>query len=189
MTLRLSATATVPRHFMTKVRQRALNFRKPPPELSGAMLTINPEISRPRQCSSHDKAHVASNRLFLSRLVHGCHRPILDLLPSLLHRGRQLVHVLQKQHKRPYIPIAEGVWDQRIASLKPLKQSVSAHIRSLAHLEAISHCTTSVPFFSFALTTLPPEGPSSSPFWEQTRHPARGECRGESETQRCARAT
>lgn len=30
-------------------------------------------------------------------------------------------------------------------SLKPLKQSVSAQFSSLANLEAISHCTTSVP--------------------------------------------
>ena len=60
-------------------------------------------------------AHEASNRLFLTRLVHGRHRPILDLLPSLLYRGRQLVHVLQEKRKRPDLPVAEGVPERRHA--------------------------------------------------------------------------
>ncbi len=38
-------------------------------------------------------------------------------------------------------------------SLKLLKQSVSALFSSLAHLEAISYCTTSVPVFISTLTT------------------------------------
>ena len=47
-----------------------------------------------------------SNRLFLTRLIHGRYRPILDLLPSLLYRGRQLVHVLEEKRKRPDLLIA-----------------------------------------------------------------------------------
>src|ERR1700687_3205587 len=56
-----------------------------------------------------------SNRLFLTRLIHGRHRPILDLLPSLLYRGRQLVHVLEEKRKRPDLLVAERVAERRHA--------------------------------------------------------------------------
>ena len=61
-------------------------------------------------CNEADPGeHEASNRLFLTSLVHGRHRPILDLLPSLLYREQQLVHVPQEKRKRPDLPVAEGV--------------------------------------------------------------------------------
>ena len=38
-------------------------------------------------------------RLLLMGVIHTRHRPILDLLPSLLDRGQQLVHVFQESRK------------------------------------------------------------------------------------------
>jgi hypothetical protein len=52
-------------------------------------------------------SHAPSNRLFLISLIRGRHRPILDLLPSLMDRAREFVHVLQEKRKRPDLLIAE----------------------------------------------------------------------------------
>lgn len=51
----------------------------------------------------------------LARPGRFSHRPIPDLLPGLLYCGRQLVHVLQEQRKRPYLLIAERVPERRHA--------------------------------------------------------------------------
>ena len=64
-------------------------------------------VERPSENLPNKKGDAdASNRLFLTRLIHGSCRPILDLLPSLLYRGRQLVHVLEEKRKRPDLLIA-----------------------------------------------------------------------------------
>ena len=60
-------------------------------------------------------AHEASNKVFVTCLVHGRRRAILDLLPGLLYRGRQRVHVFQENRKRPDLPAAEGGSERRHA--------------------------------------------------------------------------
>lgn len=53
--------------------------------------------------------------LLLISVIHTSHRPILDLLPSLLDSGRQLVHVLKESCKCPHLLVAEGVRERRHA--------------------------------------------------------------------------
>jgi hypothetical protein len=57
--------------------------------------------------ASGDRRVSHVNRLLLRRVVHGGRRPILDLLPSLLHCGRQLVHILDEERKRPDLLVAQ----------------------------------------------------------------------------------
>ena len=70
---------------------------------------------RPIAATSY-QVHMASNSLFLNRLFHGRHRPILDVQPTLPYRGGQLVHVLQEKRERPDLPVAEGVRERRHTS-------------------------------------------------------------------------
>jgi hypothetical protein len=53
------------------------------------------------------------HRLLPGRGVHPCRSPILHLLPSLLHRRGQFVHVLEENGERPDLLIAQRIPERR----------------------------------------------------------------------------